>query len=128
MRNESDFLSLIYVMARLKNIKEIRNGNVLYDIQLSNKSGRSLYISLYGEGIDGSKKRLKEIRISDHYINKLSSKDYIQFIIKPNNAITAEKSIQFNKMIVNAIHEAYYHQIGINYQRIKNERNEEDKE
>lgn len=127
MRNESDFLTLTYVMARLNSIKEIRSGNVLYDIQLSNKSGKSVYISLYGEGISGEVKRLKEIRISDHFIEKLSNKDYIQFIVNPNNVMTPIKSEQFNRVVVNAIRGALRHQLGINFQRIKNERNKEDK-
>ena len=111
MEREDKFLNIQYLETRLREIKEIRRKEVVFEITESDRAfSNSIYISFY---IPNTEKLFKNhtLRISDHTLKKCP---HSQFIIEPNAIMSKKRKAQFIRAVQSSIQKAlrrnYYKQ------------------
>lgn len=103
METQSKFLNKKYLETRLREIREIRQKEMIFEIGESDRTfSRSLYVSFYCPISSGKFIKGHTLRISDHIIDT----PHTQFIIEPSACLTKKKKQQFARALETAVKKA----------------------
>lgn len=93
METQSKFLSIPYLETRLKEIQEIKRGEMKYKIERSDRANsNSLYITFSMLNRNFRWQKYETLRISDH---EQKNCIFPQFIVAPNDIMTKKKKQKF---------------------------------
>lgn len=111
METQIKFLNKQYLETRIKELKEVKNGQIRFEIKESDRAfSRTLYIEFYCYGDTNWWFKQKTLRISDHSVPNCP---HTQFVIEPNACLTKKKKQQFMKMLENTIKRSKRRHLGI---------------
>lgn len=103
METQNKFFNKQYIETRLREIKEIKRKDILFDIEESDRAfSRSLYVNFYCPSSDNKIFKGHTIRISDHLLD-VDKCPHSQFIVDPTAIMTKKKKAQFIRTIENSI-------------------------
>lgn len=98
MDYESKFLDKNYLATRLRDFKDIKNGNVTFDIYESDRAeSASLYVRFFVNGFNRH-----TLRVSDH----TCTTPHTQFIVCQTDILSKKKKEQFVKLVESSIRKA----------------------
>lgn len=101
METQSKFLSIPYLETRLKEIQEIKRGEMRYEIENSDRAdSKSLYIMFFLLNGNLHWQKYATLRISDH---KQGDCVFPQFIVEPTDIMTKKKKKRFLSAVKQSI-------------------------
>lgn len=94
IETEAKLLDINYIETRLRDIKEIRNKEIFYNIEKSNRpDSKSIYVYFHYDIYT------THMRISDHSIQT----PVVQFIVNPFNVLNKKKKELFMRTLLNSV-------------------------
>jgi hypothetical protein len=101
---QAKVLNKQYLETRIREIKEIKRKEIIFDIEESDRVfSKTLYVNFYCQGEDSWWFKGHTLRISDHFQENCP---HSQFIINPSEWFTKKKKVQFMKTLENAVKKA----------------------
>lgn len=115
MEKQEKFLNKQYLETRVREVKEIRQKKMKFDITESDRLfSKTLYVNFYCFGENGKWFKEHTLRVSDHVLEDCY---HSQFIVDPNENLTKKKKAQFLRVLELAVKKA---QIRNFYKEIEN--------
>jgi len=109
MELENKLLDENYISTRLNEIREIRKGEVRYEIVRSNREySNTLYVYFLTMVAPNQWWRQNKVRISDHISKTTDIRSGKQFIVKPDQILNKKRKALLMRTFENSINDAIY--------------------
>lgn len=120
MDTQSKLLNKQYLETRIRELKEIKNKEISFTIDESNRVfSKSLYVNFWCKGYGVEHFKISTLRVSDH---EQEDCPFVQFIVYPNNTLTKKKKAELVRLLEETIRKGKTIYVKKTIKKLTNER------